>query len=296
MREALNTDLPELRLLGATEMAQFACDGFIQLEGVVPHHVNDRVLLEMERFSNARQPSDSAALGRPRLVSDTFRENADRFHYWDDSPTIRGVFRIPEVAGTIRSLMGANPVYNHSFVHIVPPKHDKAQDWHADSVIDPRHPAFDLLVMYFPQDTPDEMGPTLVLPGSHLREIRFGSIAHYRNILGQRRLACGAGSVAFAHADLWHCAQPNSTEVPRYMFKVRIESEPGGHQRGWFDIRGYDDPQLLERILRWDQPWFGAEHREEHIQRALFWRYLTGDDSVDAANGQLGHLGLRLDR
>jgi ectoine hydroxylase-related dioxygenase (phytanoyl-CoA dioxygenase family) len=194
------------------------------------------------------------------------------------------------VVGALRSLLGPAPFYDHSFVHIVPAHSEAAQQWHADSVIDVRPLRFDLLVLYYPQDTPDEMGPTLVLPGSHLRKVRFGSISHYRNIVGQRRLACSAGTIVLTHSDLWHCAQPNSTERPRYMFKLRLE--PSGGQRGWSGTDGRDDPDLLERIYRSNQHWHGAEHREEQIQRAKFWRYLVGDDTIDAAGGQLTRFGI----
>jgi hypothetical protein len=268
MTETLPVDGPESELLDVWQMVNFACDGFIRLDAVVPSDLNAKVLAELDAY------------------------DGDGFKYWNTSPTIRDVFAVPRLAGAVRSLMGPLPIYNHSFVHIVPPHHEQAQTWHADAIIDTRQFVFDVLVMYFPEDTPEEMGPTLVLPGSHLRQVRFGSIAHYRNVVGQQRLACAAGTVVIAHADIWHCAQPNATDRRRYMFKVRLQLAPGLEQRALFNTDGYDDPKVLDYIFRADQPWYGAEHREEHIQRAKFWRYLTGDDTVDAAHGQLVRMGI----
>jgi Phytanoyl-CoA dioxygenase (PhyH) len=268
MTEVLSVDGAEHDLLDAEQMMQFTCDGFVRLEGVVPPELNGRVLSELDAYEGSG------------------------YKYWETSSTIRNVFQLPRLCGALRSLMGPGPLYNHSFVHIVPAHHIQAQDWHADAVIDTRPLRFDVLVMYFPQDTPREMGPTLVLPGSHLRDVRFGSIAHYRNIVGQQHLACSAGTVFIAHADIWHCAQPNATDRKRYMFKMRLQLAPGREQRGWFNTEDYASADVLERIFTTQQPWYGAEHREEQIERAKLWRYLCGDDRVDAAHGMLTRLGI----
>lgn len=268
MSDRFEVDVPDAELLDVGQMANFACEGMVHLDAVVPAALNRQVLSELDCYGG------------------------DGFEYWFSSSAIREVFRTPRVAGAIRSLMGPSPMYNHSFVHIVPPHHAEAQIWHADSVIDTRPDVFDVLVLYFPQDTPEEMGPTLVLPGSHLRDVRVGSIGHLRNIVGQRRLTCGAGTVVMVHADIWHCAQPNATDRKRYMFKIRLQVPAGSDQRAQFLTDGYDDPEVLERIFRCNQPWHGAEQREEQVLRAKFWRYLTGDDRVDAAHGILAQLGI----
>ena len=268
MTEALSVDVAADELLDVGEMVKFACEGFVRLESVVPPELNRQVLSELEAY------------------------DGDGFKYWDTSATIRAVFELPRLRGALRSVMGPDPVCNHSFVHIVPAHYARAQDWHADAVIDTRPFRFDVLVMYFPQDTPREMGPTLVLPGSHLRDVRFGSVAHYRNIVGQQHLSCSAGTVFIIHADIWHCAQPNATDYTRYMFKMRLQLAPSREQRGWFNTEGYNSADVLEAVFRAQQPWYGAEHREEQVQRAMFWRYLCGDDCVDAAHGMLSRLGI----
>ncbi len=171
-------------------------------------------------------------------------------------------------------------MYDHSALHIVGPHHRDAQIWHADSIIDARPLAFDIQAMYFSHDVPRATGPPLILPGSHLRRTSNLSIGRYKNIVGQKQLIGTAGTIAFLHQALWHCAQPNHTEITRYMFKLRLRA--GEEQRGLFNTDGYTDPEG-RRVFNTSHPWHGEESRAENVMRAKLWRYLCGDDAVDVA-------------
>src|SRR5690606_5321353 len=106
--------------------------------------------------------------------------------------------------GALQSFVGSRPVYDHSFLHTVRAQHHIGQGYHADSVIDTRPYGFCIQAFYFSHDTPDEMGPTLILPGSHLNnKVNTASISRYKNIIGQRRLVSKAGTIAFMHNDIW---------------------------------------------------------------------------------------------
>jgi ectoine hydroxylase-related dioxygenase (phytanoyl-CoA dioxygenase family) len=135
--------------------------------------------------------------------------------------------------------------------------------------------------MYFSHDCPKEMGPTLILPGSHLRRTSNASISRYKNIVGQKQFVCKAGTVAFLHHGIWHCAQPNETDKTRYMFKLRLR--PGEEQRGLFNTEGYNDPEVRRIVGSFSHKWQGEMERAENVTRAKFWRYVCGDDSVDTA-------------
>ena len=240
-------------LLTARQMAQFVVDGFLLFDDLIP----------AER--NAAAYADQVA-GKG---------------HWNDSQAIRDIFELPTVKGVIQSLVGENPPYDHSALHVVGANQYGAQSWHADSIIDARPFAFDVQVMYFSHDAPEEMGPTLVLPGSHLRRASNMSIARYKNVIGQRQLAGKAGTIAFTHQAIWHCAQPNKTEKTRYMFKLRLR--PGEEQRRLFNMDGYDSPEIADFLTSASQPWFGEQARAENVQRAKLWRYLVGDDSADVS-------------
>jgi ectoine hydroxylase-related dioxygenase (phytanoyl-CoA dioxygenase family) len=145
--------------------------------------------------------------------------------------------------------------------------------------------------MYFSHDVPKETGPTLILPGSHLRRVSNGSISRYKNIVGQRQLIGRAGTIAFLHQALWHCAQPNRTDKTRYMFKLRLR--PGEPQRALFNTEGYDTPEVRRIVRGGSHPWHGEQGRAENVQRAKLWRYLCGDDRVDVAfEGVLTRMGI----
>ena len=254
------TTIGKEHLLTAKQMAKFVTDGYLLLEDLVPQEWN--ALVDAEQ--------------RGGYISGQEYDN-----YWDKSKYIKQVFELPQVKGVIQSLVGQNPVYDHSFLHAVKPKHLVAQHWHADSIIDTRPYAFDIQAFYFAHDAPDEMGPTLVLPGSHMRRVNTASIGRYHNIRGQKRMASKAGTMFFVHHGIWHCAQPNHTDRARYVFKLRLR--PGQEQRGLFNTDGYRESEVSDILNRGYAPWQGNEGRLDHVARAKLWRYVTGDDTIDTS-------------
>lgn len=257
MADIVDLSGSDKELLGPLDMASFVCDGLLVLDERVPEEHNERVLEALAAYEGNRSAC------------------------WGDVEALRDVFTLGWLRGAIRSFVGTGAVYDHSFVHVVPARYPHAQNWHADSVIDTRALAFDLQVFYYPQATSAEMGATLVLPGSHLRRAKNGALGCYRNIVGQRQLACEAGTVVLMHHGIWHCAQPNQTDVTRYMFKMRLR--PGCEQRNLFDTRGHGEEAVYRRLYNGGHPFFGAEANVEHIRRAKLWRYLVGNDSVDVS-------------
>jgi len=240
-------------LLTAKQMAQFVQDGYLMFDGFVPQEMNEAVY--------ADQTSGNG--------------------HWQQSEATRAVFDWLPVRGILQSLVGTSPFYDHSALHIVGPQNHKAQVWHADSIIDARPLAFDIQAMYFSHDAPQEMGPTLILPGSHMRRTSNASIGRYKNIVGQRQLIGKAGTIAFLHQALWHCAQPNYTDKTRYMFKLRLRT--GEEQRGLFNTEGYDDPEARRIVGAFKHDWQGEMGRAENVERSKLWRYVCGDDNVDTS-------------
>jgi hypothetical protein len=267
----MSNDVKKHDLLNAEQMASFVTNGYLMVENLVPHKLNQLVCEELQKNQF---------------------EGKDGYKYWFESSVIQDVFALPQVEAVIQSLVGVNPSYDHSFLHSVAPHHHKAQHWHGDSIIDTRRYGFDIQIFYFPHDTPKEMGPTLILPGSHLRRINTASISRYKNIKGQIQLATHAGTMVFWHQGLWHCAQPNYTDHMRYVFKLRLR--PGQIQRGLFNTEGYDGSHV-RKILSHHFPWQGNEARLEQVQRAKLWRYVTGDDQIDTSfEGALTRMSISL--
>lgn len=252
--DSLRGEVGQEHLLSSIQMAQFVTDGYLLFPGFVPDELNKAVHKDQEAFSG------------------------DGFDFWFRSEAIRAVFEHPPVKGILQSLVGPNPRYDHSFLHTVPPKKQEAQTWHQDAIVDPRPLEFDVQAFYFAHDTPKEMGPTLILPGSHLRRVSYLSIGRYKNILGQTWMEGPAGTIAFALHGIWHCAQPNRTDRTRTMFKLRLN--PTVPQRGLFDMFGYDELEVRRHLMNKGFRWHGDDDRAESINRIRLWRYLTGDDSI----------------
>jgi hypothetical protein len=247
-------------LLTAKEMAAFVADGYLAFPGIVPEAINQAAQADIEAGE---------------IIADC-GYRGERFAERYVGSALGQVFGLPRVAGAIRSLVGPEPIFDHHCLH-VQPANGGGGSWHADATIDAkRH--FDIQLMYFPHDTPREMGGTMILPGSQFRIVHESEVTRYKNFVGQRATVCPAGTVLVLHHNLWHTGQPNRTPRRRLMFKIRLAaSRP---QTRLFDTRDLDDPEV-GRILGRPQPWMGTDGRIELINRIRLWRQLIGDESWD---------------
>jgi hypothetical protein len=251
-------------LLTTAQMANFAADGFLRFDELIPNEINREAMREIDEDLISRRYEHQ---GQP--LSDL----------WPDSNGFGTMFRLPVVQGIIDSLVGPDPLYDHHAFHRVGAKHDEGQIWHADAIIDTRISAFDIQLFYFPHDTPREMGGTMFLPGSHLRRIHESDIARYQNFVGQVPMVCKAGTLAVAHHGIWHCAQPNVTDRERYMFKLRLN--PTVKQVLLWNADDLTSSEVDQALFR-NHRWYGNDDRLEYVQRIKFWRALTGNDRFDA--------------
>jgi hypothetical protein len=91
-------------------------------------------------------------------------------------------------------------------------------------------------------------------------------------------MICPAGSLLICHHGIWHCGQPNLTDRPRTMLKLRLN--PSRPQTRAWDTRDLHDPEVA-RILSRDHRWYGHEVRLEIVNRVHLWRYLVDDPRFD---------------
>jgi hypothetical protein len=248
-------------LLTSVRMAHFVAHGFLRMDAVVPQDMNT------EAMDVLREGVPRAPHGVP--IGDAFAEGT----------FARRLLELPEVAGAIHSLVGPAPTYDFSTVIVRSPHQGRAQPLHSDLILDTRDDAFDITLMYYPQDVGLDMGGTLIVPGSHFRRITETDIGRYQNLRGQVRLQCAAGTVLLLHHGLWHSGRRNDSDVPRYMFKVRLN--PTVKQVRLWDTGDLQDPAVLD-ALRVHFPWYeGAAGKLEYRGRTVLWRALTGDDTFD---------------
>ena len=136
-------------------------------------------------------------------------------------------------------------------------------------MIDARDAAFDIQIMFFPQDVTREMGGTLVIPGSHTRKAGETSIARYQNLAGQVRLTGPAGTVLILHHNLWHAGRRNASGSPRAMYKIRLN--PAGPQTGHWDMSDYDSAKA-----RAPKPLHSPAADRQDVQGAVVLFFILG--------------------
>jgi hypothetical protein len=289
----------DLPLLSSAQVAAFVARGFLRFDAAVPTAINEQFMTEAGKVRPVGANGDMLADSRiPEVPAGTPLSEA----YAKESALGR-LMALPLVRGVIRSLLGADPVFDHHFLHLTyPPRFHEAsgrenvsQHTHQDSTIDPRL-SFDLQLLYFPHDVTREMGGTRFIPGTHLRKVSEIAIGRYQNIKGQQHMVCEAGTLLFLHHGIWHGGGVNVSDRTRLMFKIRMHAS-GPQIRQWdvadtatpnarraiFFTRSPPAKDTVETVLTTPEPWFEQDTgRLEYVNRIKLWRYLSGDQTYDA--------------
>jgi hypothetical protein len=174
---------------------------------------------------------------------------------------LQKVFDHPTVTGALTSVLGPNYMlhaHRHGHFNASP----TAGGWHKDSYwgynkMRHHHPWW-AMVMYFPQDTPVDLGPTSVMPGTHLYENRlFESDGSDTEALAYGQ----AGTFALIHYDIWHRSTPNILDQPRYMLKfefMRTEAPVApswdNQETEWSTPASVQLP-IAKHELIWEETW-----------------------------------------
>ncbi len=288
------------KLLTTRQMAHFAASGYLRFDALVPAELNQAFLDEIGHTSEGFDVKEHYRRIMGTSAIPVVKAGTPLADAYPAESALGRIMALPQVAGTITSLVGGNCILDHHFLHITfPPsltgKAIAAQHTHQDSTIDPRQ-AFDVQVMYFPQEVTKEMGGTRFIPGTHLRIVSEAAISRYQNIVGQRHMVCPAGTLLFVHHGIWHGGGANRSRKMRYMFKIRLcpserqcrlwdtsDLETRIEQRPIFWLGDTPDPEHIHSILTKPEPWHEDDSgRLEYLNRIRFWRYLTGDKHFDA--------------
>ncbi len=174
-------------------------------------------------------------------------------------PEIQQIFDHPIVDGAMQGVLGENyMMHPHRYCHFNP-QGSGGQGFHKDSYEGDeqirRHKCRWTMAFYYPQDVPEDRGPTAVLPGSQYYET--SESAHEQPDIS----LCGeAGTVTIVHYDLWHRATPNRSDKKRYMLKFLFSrfDEPNmpawqSNTDDWHTVTNGaepDHPELWE--AQWD--------------------------------------------
>jgi HEAT repeat protein len=173
-------------------------------------------------------------------------------------PELNEVFADPIVRGALTSVVGPNYVMHpHRALHNNPPGSD-AQRIHKDSYWGylrrvRNHRCRWAMIMYVPQATPLERGPTGVIPGSQYQSQRPDE-ALMREVAG----CLETGGFLLIHYDIWHRKMKNFTEDKRFMMKfefIRMQ-EPDSPSWDHTDpMWQLDEPPALNLSAVWRRQW-----------------------------------------
>ncbi|MEZ5167263.1 MAG: phytanoyl-CoA dioxygenase family protein, partial [Acidimicrobiales bacterium] len=260
-------------------------DGYLTFEALVPPEINERGLEEMARLMTERV--GDAGMKPPHTGTPLAA-------CYPPPSAIGEFLRLPQVAGIIESLVGADPTFDHDWTHHIPAGSTSKQALHVDAITDSTDPTFDIQLFWFPHEVKEGEGGTRFVPGSHLRRVLASGLDRYQHIKGEKQAAGPAGTVLVFHHGMWHAGQPNPGSGDRWMHKTRLnprvpqvrlwdtsdlaelQNPPSDH------VFARMQPDSVAHTFRTWHPWMGiTEYRNEQMERARLWRYLTGDDAYD---------------
>ena len=196
-------------LLSDAEMAQFLVNGYHMAQLDLPEGLNETIEARLEALES--NPGDAITEAVPEL--------------WQ-------VLDNPEVTGIMTSLAGVGyQVSGHRHWHCKQAGTDYMH-WHQDGTNSRERLMEQFLGLYYPTAVSADMGPTVVVPGTHFRNAPTDRMASYTNIRGQIPVVVKAGTIAFTHYDIWHGTAANRSNRKRHMIKFvfrRSQPNTGAH-------------------------------------------------------------------
>ncbi len=244
-------------LLTDSEVVSFIIRGYLVLHTDLP-----------PAFHNSVYDEIAALLaGRPDNPGDAIL---------DLVPALHQVWSHPRVHGALISLLGADYSMNtHRHCHVSPPGM-RSQSWHQDGVNQRHAQLRTILAFYYPQDVTPDLGPTVVLPGTHFRNAASDQMATYANLRDQVLLTGPAGTVVLAHYDIWHAGTRNEGARTRYGCKFLFDRTSEPVAPSW-----QHDPEraaaessrlIFEKACICSQ----SDHYKERELRAQMWDHMLG--------------------
>ncbi len=205
-------------------------------------------------------------------------------------PQLNQVWNSPEMVGALTSFLGPDyEMFPHRHCHRNAPG-TPSQQIHQDNLNDLRIDGgqirqpdrIDLvLAMYYPQDVTSNMGPTLILPGTHVLQALPERMASQGNFRDQVIATVEAGSVVILHYDIWHAGTANTSKTVRYMLKFLFQRTTNPSVPSWNHDPSSD--ASIRRRLESENPMSmqrGLSAKQRHL-RTRMWNRLAGDQALD---------------
>ena len=247
-------------LLTDQQMIDFIITGYILVKPGVDPALHERVCREMDK--NGVVPVD-------------LQNDPTGMELLNKAPTLREVFDDPIVEGATQSLVGPDYFIFGRYCHANGPGQGGVF-WHQDDVNVRHYQVRRLMFLYYPQEVTLDMGPTFVVPGTHLFNTPTDLMCAYGNIRGQLPLTVPAGTVVITHYDIWHSATRNVSQKMRYLVKYYVDRthEPTGPT--WNHDSATAIPLAMQRMHHECTAWTPSEYYKERHLRWRVWSYLLG--------------------
>ena len=193
-------------------------------------------------------------------------------------PELQAVFEDPAVRGAFTSILGENyAMHSHRHPHRNNP-HSDGQGFHKDSYwgyqkVRHHRPRW-AMAFYYPQDSPLEIGPSAVLPGTQYYDTRIT-----KDNTGELAVSGEAGTITIIHFDLWHRAMANLTDKTRYMMKFQFIRMDAPQEPEWH----VTDPHWKLENINPATPAHQSTWR--HV-----WNWMAGESNGGATTSANGNL------
>jgi hypothetical protein len=207
--------------LNDEQVRRFICDGIIVLDSDISASIHQKIFDKIQ-WNNTREFNMGNNV-LPRV------------------PELQKVLDSPVIHGAMQSVLGDDYILHpHRFMHASEPvdaelreielagdEHEPVMGkgssgssrWHQDSQSPLSRARYHVprlaMILYFPQDTPVDRGPTRVIPGTHLQTGLQESNYPFAFVCDTIK----AGTCFLLAFDIAHAAFPNKTDLSRYMFK-----------------------------------------------------------------------------
>ncbi len=196
---------------------EFCRRGYLLLEAAVDDDINRTAERRLNELADEHQP----------------------LYLMEEDWLVEGIFKNPAATGAVRSLLGANFKLPQTFCNHRATCPDRAGGWHRDGGSIYTNRLDYLQVFYYPADTPIELGPTQVVPGSHFMRSKANHMGHLRTISFARSTAAPAGSIFITVYSIWHRKGPSTATGHRNMLKYNYW-RTAGPKRDWIIDNDFD--------------------------------------------------------
>ena len=257
-----NSRLSDGYKLTDAQMRDFIVNGYLTVKTDLPRSVHETIYRKTQEYTEKEGNLGNNVL--PRV------------------PELQAIFEDPVVRGAFTSILGENYVmHSHRHPHQNRP-HSDGQGFHKDSYWGyqkVRHhcPRW-AMAFYYPQDSPLEIGPSAVLPGTQYYSTRITEDND-----GELAVSGEAGTITIIHFDLWHRAMANQTDKTRYMMKFQFIRMDAPKVPEW----NVTDPHWQPEDINPATPMHQGTWR--HV-----WNWMAGESNGHSSTPTNGNLGDRI--